>query len=262
MEPTLNLTDEQVAFFHREGYLSLPALAPAEEIAKIRAIYDDLFARRAGRERGDQFDLAGTDEEGKEASLPQILGPSNYAPELKETQAWANAKYLMERLLGGPLASQGDHAILKPAGHGAPTPWHQDEAYWDPAIEHASLSVWMPLQDTDERMGCLQFVPRSHEGEIFRHRPIGNDPRVHGLELDEEVDLTKAVSCPLPAGGCTVHSQRTLHYAPGNISEEPRRAWILMGSLAGKPREAPLSKPWLQSRQTAREERAKDAASS
>jgi ectoine hydroxylase-related dioxygenase (phytanoyl-CoA dioxygenase family) len=259
MTPTLILTDEQVAFFHREGYLSLPNLAPAEEIPTIRAIYDDLFARRAGRERGDQFDLAGTDEEGKEANLPQILGPSNYAPELKETQAWANATYLMERLLGGELAGQFDHAILKPAGHGAPTPWHQDEAYWDPAVEHASLSVWMPLQDTDERMGCLQFVPHSHKGDIFRHRPIGNDPRVHGLELDDEVDLSQAVSCPLPAGGCTVHAQRTLHYAPGNVSGEPRRAWILMGSLAGKPLDTPLSKPWLEGRQTAREERAKGA---
>ncbi|MGV3613750.1 MAG: phytanoyl-CoA dioxygenase family protein [Fimbriimonas sp.] len=260
MEPTLQISDDQVEFFRREGYLSLPALTTPEEVVKIRAIYDDLFARKVGREQGDQFDLAGADEDDKEASLPQILGPSNYAPELKETLAWANARVLMERLLGGKLNHQGDHAILKPAGNGAPTPWHQDEAYWDAAIEHASLSVWMPLQDTDDRMGCLQFVPGSHRSEIYRHRPIGGDVRVHGLELDDEVDLSRAVSCPLPAGGCTVHHQRTLHFAPGNVSSEPRRAWILAGGLAGKVRETPLSKPWLETRQTAREARAREAS--
>ena len=42
--PTLTLRDEQVAFFHREGYLSLPAITTPEEIERVREIYDRLFA--------------------------------------------------------------------------------------------------------------------------------------------------------------------------------------------------------------------------
>ncbi|NIP93962.1 MAG: phytanoyl-CoA dioxygenase family protein, partial [Akkermansiaceae bacterium] len=38
-----------------------------EDVAFLREIYDRLFAERRGREEGNQFDLAGTDEEGKEA---------------------------------------------------------------------------------------------------------------------------------------------------------------------------------------------------
>ena len=63
VQPTLQLTDEQVRFYHENGYLSIPALTTQEEIESLIHVYDDLFERRAGRETGDQFDLAGADEE-------------------------------------------------------------------------------------------------------------------------------------------------------------------------------------------------------
>src|SRR5690242_18418181 len=78
------LTSAQIAFFHREGYLALDKFVEEDEIVWMREIYDRLFRDRAGRDAGDQFDLAGTDEEGKEAALPQILNPAKYAPELKQ----------------------------------------------------------------------------------------------------------------------------------------------------------------------------------
>jgi hypothetical protein len=32
---------------------------------------------------------------------------------------------------------------------------------------------------------------------------------------------------PLKAGGCTIHTGRTLHYTGGNLSNHPRRAYIV-----------------------------------
>jgi len=258
--PTVQLTEAQVRFYHDNGYLVVRGLTTVEEVEWLREVYDELFDSRTGRERGDQFDLAGADEEGETAKLPQILNPSGYRPELKHTLAWANARQVMTALWGQEPASQGDHAILKPAGYGAPTPWHQDEAYWDPTLDYCSLSIWMPLQDVDERSGCLHFVPGSHLQEVLPHRPIGGDSRVHGLELDcSPPELARAVSCPLAAGDCTVHHQRTLHYAPPNESDVPRRAWILMGGLEAKPLAESRDFPWQAQRHTARSERARAA---
>ena len=76
MEPTIEISDEQVESFRREGYLAVERLTTDEEVARMRAAYDEIFARRAGRDEGMEFDLAGTDEEGSEAGLPQIR-PSN-----------------------------------------------------------------------------------------------------------------------------------------------------------------------------------------
>ena len=90
-QPNLELTEEQLANYARDGFLVITGFTTADECAAVKVIYDRLFAARAGRESGDQFDLAGSDEEGKEAKLPQILSPHKYAPELTETLAWANA---------------------------------------------------------------------------------------------------------------------------------------------------------------------------
>src|SRR5437660_447150 len=141
-EPTIRITDEQIASFHRDGYLNIDMITTQEELDRLIGIYDHLFASRAGRAEGMQFDLAGTDEEGKEATLPQILSPRKYAPELCGTLYEANARAIASQLLGEEVNCGGDHAIFKPAHSGAPTPWHQDEAYWDASTDYNSLSVW------------------------------------------------------------------------------------------------------------------------
>lgn len=258
-QPTVSVSPEQIDFFHHNGFLAIESITSPEELARLREIYDRLFAERAGRERGDQFDLAGSDEEGKAASLPQILGPSRYAPELLQSQYYVNARHIAAQLLGEGAGFQGEHAIFKPARIGAPTPWHQDEAYWNPNAQYNSLSVWMPLQEATLENGCLQFVPGSHKWEIVEHRSIGGDVRVHGLETVEPVDASQAVACPLPPGGATFHLNRTLHYAGPNHSEIPRRAYMLGFGLPVQPRSTPRAFPWNDKKQTARDERAKGA---
>jgi ectoine hydroxylase-related dioxygenase (phytanoyl-CoA dioxygenase family) len=261
-EPTIHLTPEQIASYHENGYLSLPAITTQEEVAKLRAIYDRLFDTKAGHERGDHFDLGGTDEEGKAAVLPQILGPSKYAPELLETQLRANANSIARQLGGPDCEIVFDHAINKPPHSPAPTPWHQDEAYWqdDTTYDHA-LSVWIPFQDVNQHNGCMQFIPKSNKLEVMKHHSINNDPRIHGLEMNEgEYDVSKPAVCPLPAGGCTIHSSRTLHYTAPNNSDIPRRAYILVAHTAKKTLPVSRNFYWNKMKTTARTERAKTAA--
>lgn len=259
MEPTVILTQEQIDFYHREGYLALDAITTPEEIAWMSQVYDRIFEARAGREEGNQFDLAGTDEEDKPAALPQILNPAKYAPELKEGLFRVNALSIAKQLLGPEAKHQGDHAIFKPARYGAATPWHQDEAYWNPMMQYNSFSLWMPLQPATLENGCMQFVPRSHKLEVLPHHCINNDPRIHGLEVDE-ADVSSAIACPLPAGGCTIHNNRTLHYTGPNHSDIPRRALILGFGTPATVRETPRVFYWNDQKQTPREERARASA--
>jgi ectoine hydroxylase-related dioxygenase (phytanoyl-CoA dioxygenase family) len=258
--PAELLSHEQIEFFHENGYLALPALAPPEEVAWLRGIYDRLFEERAGREAGDQFDLGGADEEGVVARLPQILNPAKYAPELLRGLYRSNALALARQLLGPEARYQGEHAIYKPARIAAPTPWHQDEAYWNPGLSYSALSIWIPLQEATVENGCMWFVPGSHRMEVQAHHCIDNDPRIHGLEIDK-ADTSSAVACPLPPGGATLHHNRTLHYAGPNTSDIPRRAYILGFGLAPTPREETRDFYWNRQKRTAREQRARDAAS-
>jgi len=256
----LDLSPDQIAFFHENGFLSLPRLLSPDEVEWMRGVYDRLFDARAGREAGDQFDLGGADEDGKAAALPQILGPDRYAPELKTARFRDAALHIARQLLGPDAAPTGDHAILKPAGSGAPTPWHQDEAYWNPGLDYQSVSFWIPLQEATIENGCLYFLPGSHRWEILPHQSIGGDARVHGLELIENgIDLSGALACPLAAGGATIHLNRTLHYAGPNKTNAPRRAYIAGYGVPATPRSEPRRFPWNEKKQTARASRAKVA---
>lgn len=255
--PTVILTPDQVAFFHENGFLAIDAITTPEEIARMKVAYDRIFAERAGREKGDQFDLAGTDEEGAQQTLPQILNPAQYAPELRDTLYRANARAIAQQLLGTQAKEMGDHAIFKPARTGAATPWHQDEAYWAPDFDYTSFSTWMPLQPATLENGCMQFIPGSHRLEVLPHHSINFNPRIHGLEVDPEVvDLSKAVACPLPPGGCTFHLSRTLHYTGPNRSDIPRRAFTIVLGLPPRPRAEPRTFPWNEIKAAARQQRA------
>lgn len=250
------LSEAQVAFFHENGYLAIEALVDANEIAWMRESYDRIFNERAGRDVGDQFDLAGTDEDGEQAKLPQILSPSKYAPELLQGQFRQRVLEIAHDLLGPEATLGGDHAILKPALIGAETPWHQDEAYWDPAFDYRAFSAWIPLQAVNTDNGCMWFLPGTHRMEVVPHHSIGHDPRVHGLEA-EGIDTSEAVACPLPAGGATFHLSRTLHYTGPNGSDGPRRAYILGAGTPATPRTDGRAFPWNEIKQTAREARSR-----
>ena len=250
------LTSNQVAEFHERGYLQLDRLVEPDEIAWVRGIYDRLFAERAGWDRGEQFDLAGSDDPAAKPRLPQLMNPAAFAPELERAAFRQAALEIARQLLGDEAGPGDEHAIRKPAEDGAETPWHQDEAYWDPSFAYEALSIWTPLQEATLVNGCMQFVPGSHRDRgILPHHSIGHDPRIHGLETDG-VDPRLAVACPLPPGGCTIHHCRTLHYTGPNRSGQPRRAYILTFRKPPVPLAVPRDFPWLTARKAARQARA------
>ena len=236
------LTPDQLRSFHLDGFLALPEpVASPDELARLRAVYDRLFASDAGRADGNQFDLAGADDDAP--MMPQILAPDRYAPDLIGPSL-AAVDAVAKALLGPEVEARIFHAILKPARSAAATPWHQDEAYWSPASQYQSISIWMPLQDVTEANGCMCFMPGSHEWEVLEHRSIGGDSGVHGLELVDADVVHDAVACPLPAGGLVIHRNRTAHYAGPNASDAPRRALIMSAARPERAYPAPRRFPW------------------
>jgi hypothetical protein len=234
---TFPLTEADVAHYAEHGFLAVERLTSAAEVESLQAVYDWLFADAAVAE-GDRIALSGD-------RLPQILNPDHYAPELRETEAWHTAGEIARRLLGPDAVPTGMHAIRKTPGLGVETPWHQDEAYWDPARAHHALSVWMPLQPATRENGCMEFQPGSHRLPVLEHRLI--DAGSEGLELVDPATVTDPVACPLPAGGATFHDARTLHYTGPNLSDAPRRALIFSFACPSEPLDEPRDFRWQRS---------------
>lgn len=244
----VELSEEQVEQFRADGFLAIERITTDEEVEWLKGVYDELFETRAGEESGMYFDLGGRrGNDGREV-LPQILAPEKRRPELTDTIYARNARRLGAQLLRvaeadlEPATLVG-HMIFKPAGYGRETPWHQDEAYWEPDLVYRSVSAWMPLDPASIESGCMQFIPGSHLEAVRRHHHIDDDPLVHGLVTDD-VDPSAAVACPIPPGGATFHHCRVLHYAGPNTTDVPRRAYIQVQSASPLPNPAPDERPW------------------
>jgi hypothetical protein len=244
------LSEQQSAFFHREGYLALPAITTAGEVEWLRTIYQHLFDQRTGWNDGNYLDFAGPDDD--HAHLPQILMPSLYEPALKQSRLFSNCLGIARQLLGPSAEFVFDHAITKPAGGGMPTPWHQDKAFYTRQTIHETITIWVPLQPVTRQSGCLRFIPGSNHGPVLTHHHLNDDPRIHGLEA-LDVDGKNAVFCPLPAGGATIHHHRTLHGADANVSGEHRWAYALGFGIKPAVPTVLREYPWNRSAHTARE---------
>jgi hypothetical protein len=218
--------------FAADGFLSIDSLTTADDIELIRSLLDPLFDKFDSLgERA--VDLAGPREPGVPPRSPEINEIVRIEPRLRQTQAYARCREIARGLLGVPVGYQFDHAIYKRPQNKTPTAWHQDEAYSDGPIPLRSIHFWIPLQPVNVKNGCMSFIPGSNRGKLLphyvAHRRFGgpNSNTKGGTLATDGVDDSKAVSCPLPVGGATVHHPLTLHYTGPNQSDTWRKAWIL-----------------------------------
>lgn len=226
MTDPLRLSQQQVAQYHRDGYLALDRITDTEDLQFLEGLLMGLFARHSELPPELAYEL-GADKATKNANvIPQVISPHKVEPRLLESRYYRNARMMAQQLLGEDCNFLGDHTIYKPPHNNKETPWHQDQAYWAKGTTAFTVNFWMPLRNAPVETGCMWFVPRSHLGDLLPHHPAGNNPNMHTLETDQ-VDPSKAIACPLPAGGATLHALKTLHYTGPNISDHPRLAYIL-----------------------------------
>ena len=141
-----------------------------------------------------------------------------------------------------------------------PTPWHHDLPYgWYDGNQVCGL--WLSLDHATKDSGAVDWVRGSHKwGSWFAARPFeGGEYEVpDGLERLPDIDGNRddydIVSFDTEPGDCIVNHLLTLHSAPGNLTDQRRRAIIyrLAGDDAtyaerGPGRPKPMRDPGLKS---------------
>ena len=107
------------------------------------------------------------------------------------------------------------------------TPWHQDAQYWrahgepDPSLakRRTVVTVWMPLQDLDERLGGLEVASlASTEGRLFADDLTDRDTNYLTVTPDVIASLD-AYFPRIKRGGCLCFSQLTMHRGTPNNAD-------------------------------------------
>lgn len=118
-----------------------------------------------------------------------------------------------------------DQALYKEPSGGI-TPWHADQYYW-PLGSPATVTAWIPLQDTPVEMGPLSFASGSHRFPFLRDLSISDDSeRLIQEAMDRE--QFPYVERPFALGDVSFHYGYTFHRAPPNQSEQPRRVMTII----------------------------------
>lgn len=249
--------DARRSFLER-GFMAIPDMVSTAEVMRIKAILTSLHDDNVGYGEGAQYDALGLDDGSEPKKFPQIMHPRNFAPHLISGEFYRRAEAMARQLLGPDARLKADISLLKPARIGPPTPWHQDGAFQPAELDIHEISFWLALQPVDRDNSCMEFVPGSHLGPILEHGHPHNDPRMHALECVADFERRAAVPCPLPAGGCTLHTGQTLHCAGPNRSEAPRLAYVLIFDVLPTRHPHPRRFPWQDTWRPARQQRERD----
>lgn len=239
----------QTADFEQRGFVYIEGICEPWELRVLRAVLERLFAERTGLKEGTFYDMVERDS-ADPPQLPTLIGPSNYCPELRGLPCQQRAATIARALLGESAVLSLEHAILKPALYGAPTPWHQDEAYrLEAGFCYRQAGFWIPLDHATVESGCLHYVPGSNLGEVLPHRSHNNNTGIYALECAIPIQEGAAVPAPVRAGDCVVHAGRTLHYAGPNRTAAPRYAYLLEFELPPRPLPTTREFSWNRDRQ-------------
>ncbi len=130
---------------------------------------------------------------------------------------------LVSGVIGDDVVLWGCHVFCKPAGEGYETPWHQDGHYW-PIRPLANCTVWVALEPSTVRNGCLRVIPGSHrEKQLHEHlHEDRTDLTLNQRMAAGSFDESAAVNIELQPGQMSLHDIYMIHGAEANTSTQRR----------------------------------------
>jgi phytanoyl-CoA hydroxylase len=253
------LTDDQIEFYRKHGYLVIERFWDADtvqtlkkriheivadaDLTNVKSVFstrehmrkaDDYFLN-SGREIRFFWEEKARDENGQlVSSKDKCINKVGHAlhdldPTFEAVSYEGRIGSICEELgLEKPLAVQSMY-IFKQARIGGLVVPHQDGAflYTEP---QSCIGLWWPLDDCNQENGCLWAVPGSHTLGVHR-RFRRRDPPDEGTEFVpfEPVawDTSDAVPLLIPQGSLVVLHNALVHFSNENNSDVPRHAYSI-----------------------------------
>lgn len=222
------LTNEQVAFYHKYGYLSGIKLLEENQINQLCNELSEVMDPK--HPLHDLFyEFHSNESKNPNSLLFHSLGhwrTSKGFHDVLWNPAFTMAAYQL--LENKPVRFWHDQLFCKPAKHGGVVAWHQDYSYWTRTIPMQHLTCWTGLDDSSIENGCLHYVPKSHKWGLLKAPSLAGD--MNGLIpylSDEQKAEFKPIAIEMKKGYGTFHHPLMVHGSYENKSEISRRAFVL-----------------------------------
>lgn len=210
---------DQVAAFHRDGYVLVEKLFDDEEI--------DLLRKIARADHQMQRDAASrADGEGGAIRLlvenevtDDIYGAIVRSRRVVEP---------MEQVLEDEVYHYHHKMILKEPRTGGAWAWHQDYGYWynNGCLWPDLASCMIAVDRATRENGCLQVLKGSHKLGRIDHGKVGDQTGADPERVQTARERLELVYVELEPGSAIFFHSNLLHRSDQNRSEHPRWAFI------------------------------------
>ena len=157
-----SITQEQVDFYHENGFLLMPKLLPDDVLQALRDETDRIVAEAAGlTDHNAQYDLEDSHTP-EEPRVRRLKSPSTHWPFFRELAQHPVLMEVVTALIGPNVRLQNDKLNMKAAEYGAPVEWHQDWPFY-PHTNDDLVAAGILLDDCYAINGPLLVVPGSHK---------------------------------------------------------------------------------------------------
>ncbi|HWH00067.1 MAG TPA: phytanoyl-CoA dioxygenase family protein [Pilimelia sp.] len=161
-----------------------------------------------------------------------VWGAFRHFPKVHLAADWADELIRHPRilaavteLLGPDLLVWSSNVFTRPPHSGDRLAWHQDALHYNlRGFESGAVRVWVALTATTLANGTMRFARGTHREGIVAHRTDA-DPaeiRAAGLEVDIDVDESRAVPVLLDAGQFSMHHMAVAHCSGPNSTDVGR----------------------------------------
>ncbi len=205
LAPARVLTPDEVAAYHRDGFLIVRGLYSGQQMLDWKAVMKTCLT-------------------GPFMQIGICVWMSDAIhPTLRDAMADNHIVPILRQLIGDPLAFLSAKAVFKDTGTRFGTPWHQDWYYW---FGSPKTSVWIALDDATPDNGCLKLVPGSHKMS-FRNIKDEGEGLVNRID-EKQIQGLPIVDGKVNRGDVVFFTDRTVHASHPNTAGADR--WSLIST--------------------------------
>ena len=198
------LSQDQISAYREYGFLFPFNVYEPDQAAKLQMRFEAL-EKTIGDEPQERYRV--------KAHLPfPWLCEVVRAPKLLDA---------VEDLVGPDVLCWGASFFAKKAHDPRYVSWHTDSFFYgfEPA---ETLTAWLAFNPSNERSGCVKYIPGSHNSETTHDIMPDADNLLPMAQNAKNVPEEKAVSAVLEPGQVVFHHEGVVHGSGPNTADHPR----------------------------------------
>lgn len=212
----IDLTNEEVGFYHEYGYLYLPGFIASSMTQPLR---EDVF-RVLESEGVHRQNLNHANETADKLRQSPRYFKGSLIDQLINSK---NTLAVASRLIGGQAIRYLPFTAVKAGGGGGQFHLHQDNNYTQHEPALGSINIWVALVDMTPENGCLQVAPGSHKQGVIKSMSAGDGDQ----HLTITVEPENLLPVRMRAGDAIAFTRLTVHGSGANNTQEARVAYAL-----------------------------------